>query len=110
VGGILNIKQLNTEEVYEAFNSHKYIFVDVREPSEWRRGCIPRAKRISFSFIQNASQDLDKNANYILVCRSGRRSSFACHIFYNLGIKNVSNYSEGMLDWYDKDYPIEIKY
>lgn len=104
----MNIKQVHTDEVYEAFKSHKFIFIDVREPSEWRSGCIPRAKRTSLAFVENASQDLDKNANYIVVCRTGRRSNLACQILYKLGIKNVSNYSEGMTDWYDKNYPIEV--
>jgi rhodanese-related sulfurtransferase len=102
----MQIKQVESKKVLEIFNNKSAIFVDVREPHEWEAGVIPNALKISLGSIGNNLAKFDKNQNYMLVCRSGRRSDVACEILYKAGITNVSNYSDGMLGWYENDYPL----
>ena len=42
------------------------IFIDVREPFEWKDGIIPNSLKISLGSIPTAIEKLDKNKNYIL--------------------------------------------
>ena len=44
-------------------------------------------------------EELDKNKNYYVYCRSGARSAKACQIMNELGINNAYNLLGGILDW-----------
>ena len=44
-------------------------------------------------------EELDKNKNYYVYCRSGNRSAQACAIMNQLGFKNAYNLSGGILEW-----------
>lgn len=72
--------------------------VDVREPDEWASGHIPGARHIPLGAIHQRHVELDPKQEYIMVCRSGGRSSLACEYLEGLGYK-VANMSGGMLEW-----------
>ncbi len=103
-------KQLLAHEVLDIYNKkdNDYVFIDVREPQEWAEGVIPGIKKISLGDIENHLDELDKSRKYIMVCRSGGRSSKASSIMEAQGFKDVSNFQGGMLAWNDSDFPTEI--
>lgn len=109
--GISNYYRTDVSEVFNVFNDKgsdsEYIIIDVRKPNKYLNGVIPGALKISFDDFENKIQELDKSKNYILVCNYGGTSSLACEIMYKSGFKNVCNFQGGMLDWYDKNYPLE---
>ncbi|MFC4600254.1 rhodanese-like domain-containing protein [Cohnella hongkongensis] len=72
--------------------------VDVREPDEWTSGHIPGARHIPLGSIHQRHIELDLKQEYIIVCRSGGRSSLACELLEGLGYK-VANMPGGMLEW-----------
>jgi rhodanese-related sulfurtransferase len=76
----------------------KLQIVDVRELDEWASGHIPGAKHIPLGFIGQRHMELDPKQEYIIVCRSGGRSSLACELLEGLGYK-VADMSGGMLEW-----------
>lgn len=101
---IEGVSHLNADEVYDILNqpdSDVYI-VDVREPEEYEAVHIPGIPLLPMSEIPEHIDGFDKNAEYIFVCRSGRRSLEVARYFQNEGIPKVHNYLGGMLAW-DKE-------
>src|SRR6478752_2057155 len=72
--------------------------IDVREVEEVKEGKIPNAIHIPLGLLEFKMQDLDKSKEYIMVCRSGGRSSRAAKLLEDHGYK-VLNMTGGMLEW-----------
>ena len=67
--------------------------IDVRTPAEFSAGHLEGAQNID---VQSASFDqqiasLDKNANYVVYCRSGNRSAAAVAKMETAGFTNVQD-------------------
>ncbi|KAI9266085.1 hypothetical protein BY458DRAFT_540380 [Sporodiniella umbellata] len=78
------------------------VVVDVRERKEIERyGKIPGALNIplSPSLFRSALSDLNKEANIVFHCRSGRRSDDAAIIAESLGYKKCFSLEGGMDEW-----------
>jgi rhodanese-related sulfurtransferase len=72
-------------------NNSTATIIDVRTPSEFADGRVEGA--VNFD-VQGAEFEaslakLDKNAEYIVYCRSGNRSAIAVQIMADAGITNV---------------------
>lgn len=72
--------------------------IDVREPQEWMTGHIPGAKHIPLSQLPARIEELDRNDEYVVVCRSGSRSARACEYLAARGYR-VINMIGGMFEW-----------
>ncbi|ARA98758.1 MULTISPECIES: rhodanese-like domain-containing protein [Geobacillus] len=93
------IKEITAAEVKEKLErGEKLNIVDVREDEEVALGMIPGAKHIKMGDIPNRLDELDKEEEYIFVCRSGRRSENVCRYLQELGYR-VCNMIGGMLEW-----------
>ena len=78
------------------------VILDVRAPHETREGIIENALMINIlepqSFM-SAIEELDKDKNYFVYCRSGVRSVQACQVLESIGIKTTYNLLGGILEW-----------
>ncbi|MFK2820597.1 rhodanese-like domain-containing protein [Flavobacteriaceae sp. LMIT009] len=78
------------------------VVLDVRTDAEVAEGIIPNAIQINIyegqGFIYKL-EELDKNKNYYVYCRSGNRSGQACAIMNQLGFENAYNLVGGILEW-----------
>ena len=78
------------------------VVLDVRTDAEVAEGIIPNAIQINIyegqGFIYKL-EELDKNKNYYVYCRSGNRSGQACAIMNQLGFENAYNLVGGVLEW-----------
>lgn len=72
--------------------------IDVREDEEVAQGMIPSAKQYRLGDLPVTYTELDPKKEYIVVCRSGRRSAQACAFLEEMGF-SVTNVEGGMLDW-----------
>ncbi len=75
--------------------------IDVRTPEEFGARHIPGARNIVLDDILAGKippEMDDKNALYLLYCRSGRRSGIAARWLSERGWKHVHNFG-GILDW-----------
>ncbi|TFB21082.1 rhodanese-like domain-containing protein [Filobacillus milosensis] len=72
--------------------------IDVREVDEVEAGKIPGAVNIPLGLIEFRENELDKNKEYIMVCRSGGRSGQATLFLESKGY-DVTNMDGGMLSW-----------
>lgn len=96
-----NVSQLSYDEIKTMYDEKKQspIFIDVRELEEYEEGHIPGIPLIPMSEIVDLVDEFEKDKEYVLVCRSGRRSHEVSKFFKNNGINNVHNYADGMLGW-----------
>ncbi|WP_419892792.1 rhodanese-like domain-containing protein [Oceanobacillus kimchii] len=95
------IKEISPEEVEKIKNENNennVVLVDVREDDEVAQGIIENAKHIKLGDITQEYGNLSKDKEYIMICRSGRRSYNASEFLQEQGF-NVKNMSGGMLEW-----------
>lgn len=75
------------------------LIVDVREDHEYQAGHIPGAIHIPIDQIEQGIAGLDHGAEIAVVCRTGRRSDYACQIMSKNGCLGVKNVVPGMSEW-----------
>ncbi|MEH7276976.1 rhodanese-like domain-containing protein [Neobacillus vireti] len=92
-------ENVTTEKAKELIDEEKVIVLDVRTPEEYNSGHIPDSELVPLKVFEGMSEDLEKDKNYLLVCRSGNRSQQAAEILTSKGFKNVYNMTGGMNSW-----------
>jgi len=97
------MEDLTQEEwVSQLENDDNAVILDVRTENEVVDGIIAKAIHIDIykgqEFIA-AIEELDKDKNYYVYCRSGNRSGQACKIMVQLGFENAYNLEGGILQW-----------
>lgn len=102
------IQNLQAEAVYALHQQHApgVVFLDVRQPMEWKEGTIPGSKKVSLDQLGAQLGKLDKSLTYVLVCRSGNRSQMAARQMEKAGFARLSNFQGGMLAWNRLGYPV----
>lgn len=99
------MKEITAKQLEEMLKEDKAIhIIDVREESEMILGKVPEAKNIPLQTLLHNMSDLDKNNEYILICRSGNRSGMAGQFLEMQGYKTI-NVVDGMIGWQgEKEY------
>ncbi|MFG6116727.1 rhodanese-like domain-containing protein [Halobacillus sp. MO56] len=93
------MKSLTAEQVKQKIElGEKLNIVDVREVGEVSQGKIPGAVNIPLHLLEFRKDELDKNTEYIMVCRSGGRSGQATQFLDQYGY-DVTNMEGGMMSW-----------
>lgn len=75
--------------------------IDVREPHEYagELGHVPGAELVPMGGVMAHAAGWNKDAEYLLVCRSGGRSSNVAQALLRGGFRRVMNLQGGMLAW-----------
>lgn len=81
------------------------VLLDVRQPEEFKWGHIPGSVLIPLGELELRLNELDKDKEYLVYCRSGRRSITACHILNQYGFEKLYNLKEGILGWQGEVVP-----
>jgi rhodanese-related sulfurtransferase len=93
------MKEISAIEVEALVKQNAPIhLIDVREDEEVATGMIPNAINIPLRFMESKLKDLDQSKEYIMICRSGNRSSMAAALLDARGYK-VLNMAGGMLEY-----------
>jgi sulfate permease, SulP family len=75
------------------------LVIDVREPREFKRGHVPRARLVPLPQMLSQQPDLPASQPIVLVCRSGRRSVLAAALLAQHGYSDLTTLQGGMLAW-----------
>lgn len=77
------------------------VILDIRTPEEVAVGAIPGARVVDFysPAFQSDIDGLDRDATYLVYCRSGNRSAQATQLMENLGFTDVYELDGGILTW-----------
>ena len=92
-------EDINNEAAKKLIDDKKVEVIDVRTPEEYAEGHIPESALLPLQEIETRLSELDKDKSYLLVCRSGNRSSQAAQILINNGFTSVYNLKTGMNEW-----------
>ena len=88
-----NLRQTNSEA----------ILLDVREVSEWDAGHAPSAVNEPMSVL--TCDNLDPDAEYLVICRSGGRSAKMVTLMTDYGL-NAIDVAGGMQAWMEAGLPM----
>lgn len=72
--------------------------VDVREDDEWTAGHAPDAVHVKLGELGARTQELPRDQEVYLICRSGARSAYAAQLLTSGGWQAV-NVADGMTGW-----------
>ncbi|MEK7433063.1 MAG: rhodanese-like domain-containing protein [Cyanobacteriota bacterium] len=99
------IVETTPEETNTAMLKKTHVLLDVREQNEYQEVHIKDIKLLPLSILPQEISKLDKNAKYITICRSGKRSAAAAEQMEKIGL-NVVSMKGGMLSWIEKKLPV----
>jgi len=89
---------------------HTPVLLDVREPWEWNLCRLPGAILIPMRELPARLQELNKDAETIVICHHGVRSYHAARYLEAAGFGDVINLSGGMAAWADEVDPAMPRY
>lgn len=79
--------------------NEKITILDVREPAEYAFGHIPGSKHIPLGELEEQFEELEKEKDIYVICRTGNRSDLASRQLADKGFKKVVNVVPGMSEW-----------
>lgn len=90
--------------------SAKFTLLDVREPYEYNICHIKNSTLIPVGTLPQHLREMDKNADIVVYCHTGARSSTAVRFMRNSGFKNVRNLRGGIEAWAERVDPAMPRY
>lgn len=90
---VLEIKLRNNEEI---------VVLDVREEAEFGFNHIPNAISIPLGDLEDRMEELNKDNEIYVICRTGNRSDLAAQKLDENGFSKVFNVVPGMSQWSGK--------
>lgn len=91
------------------------VLIDVREPDEYRAGCIPSAINLPRGVLEfqiDAHPALADSAlghrrrPIVVYCRTGGRAALAAQVLQRLGFEDVRSIEGGLVAWTDAGLPV----
>lgn len=84
------------------------VLLDIRTPAEFAAGRLEGAVNVDFyaaDFADRLAQ-LDRDAIYVIYCRSGNRTTAALEMFRDLGFTSVHAVDGGIVAWESTGHPV----
>lgn len=103
------VSSLTPSQFNELLQTNKYLLLDIRTADEYAAGHLKNAQQIDYYQTQAFSDyldKLDKNAKYLIYCRTGKRSSAALQIMQSKGFEDVTELLGGYNAWVTVGLPI----
>ena len=79
--------------------------LDVRQPDEWNEAHISGATLIPLDQLEARLNEVPRDKEVVVVCRSGNRSKAGRDILKNAGFPQVTSMSGGLTQWKAAGYP-----
>lgn len=79
--------------------------LDVRQPEEWNEAHIPDSTLIPLDQLAARVNEVPKDQEIVVVCRSGNRSAQGRDILLQAGLSNVTSMAGGLNQWKAAGYP-----
>lgn len=94
---------IDNEELEKKLHANENIVVlDVREAAEYAFNHIPEAISIPLGDLENRINELNKEDDIFVICRTGNRSDLAAQKLTEKGFTKVFNVVPGMNQWTGK--------
>ena len=103
------IRQVSVDRAKDMLDAGGTYFLDLREEREYRAGHVPGAINIPRGWLEFRIETLvpERDADIVLYCRSGDRSSLGALTLGRMGYANAVNLDGGWQAWDKADYPVQ---
>jgi len=98
------VKEVSAEKAYQTLQAKEAELLDCRYDMEYEDCRIENSILIPLHELRERIHELDSSKNYLVYCRSGRRSKAAAYLLQERNIEAIS-ITGGIKDW-----PYEITY
>ena len=98
--------EIQVTQAYDMYQKGAF-FLDVRTTDEWNQGHIARSVLIPLDELQARLNELPKDKDIVVVCRSGTRSKEGASILRQAGFTRVTCMTGGLQAWVAAGYPVE---
>ena len=104
--GFGNKNEVSVKYVNE--NKGNIVLIDVREPEELKAdGYIEGATNIPMNILPSSLNNVPKDKQVVVYCRSGRRSAVSANQLSQMGYTNVKTMSGGINAWKGAGLPVK---
>jgi rhodanese-related sulfurtransferase len=97
-------KEISVTQAKEKYDTGAYL-LDVRQPQDWDEYHIPGTTLIPLGELQSRVNELPKDKEIVVVCRSGNRSQQGRDILLGAGLEQVTSMAGGVSEWRASGYP-----
>src|SRR5438309_6596967 len=95
--------ETTVEDLKRRIDQEEKVFIlDVRNPEEYQICRIPGSTLIPLPELPRRFQELDKDREIVIHCKSGMRSLKAQQFLRSQGFENTRNLKGGILAWADR--------
>ena len=96
----MNDLEISAAQLAERLSrGERLVLLDVREPHEYQAGHLEDSTHIPMRQLPRSLDQLPRNAEIVVYCRSGARSASAQHFLMANGFARVKNLAGGMIAW-----------
>ncbi|MDE5413417.1 sulfurtransferase TusA family protein [Alkalihalobacterium chitinilyticum] len=95
----LHPRIISNDELISKIQDHLITVLDVREELEFEFKHIPGSVSIPLGELKLRLDELAREEDIYVICRTGNRSDFACHLLEKNGFKKVWNVIPGISHW-----------
>ncbi len=97
--------EINVDQAYQKYQEGVF-FLDVRTVEEWNEYHIPNTTLIPLDELPNRLDEVPRDREIVVVCRSGNRSQVGRDILLNAGFTQVTSMAGGVKTWRSAGYPV----
>ncbi|MBL8077051.1 MAG: rhodanese-like domain-containing protein [Anaerolineales bacterium] len=98
-------REISVEEAYQLYQGGAFV-LDVRTQEEWDEYHAPNTTLIPLDELESRLNELPKDQEIVVICRSGNRSKQGRDILIEAGFDAVS-VAGGLKEWNASGYPVE---
>jgi len=104
-----SVREITVAEAKEILDKGDYLFLDCREPKEYKMGHVPGAMNLPRGLLEFKidKKVSNKNENMVVYCKTGGRACLSACTLCRMGYKNVKNMAGGWNAWETAGYPID---
>jgi rhodanese-related sulfurtransferase len=98
--------EISVSEAYNKYQNGAYV-LDVRTQEEWDDFHAPNTTLIPLDQLASRLNEIPRDKEIVVVCRSGNRSQQGRDILLNAGFQQVASMQGGLNEWRASGYPVE---
>jgi rhodanese-related sulfurtransferase len=98
--------EISVDKAYEKFQQGSFI-LDVRSQEEWNQVHISKSTLIPLDQLSGRLDEVPKDQDVIVICRSGVRSKAGMTILREAGYTRAVCMTGGLIPWKAAGYPLE---
>jgi len=97
--------EVSVDQAYQLYQEGAFV-LDVRTPGEWDQFHAPNTTLIPLDELPNRVDEVPRDQEVVVVCRSGNRSQVGRDILRQAGFEQVTSMAGGLKTWATAGYPL----